>query len=221
MPASDVYACLTGDLVASRLSEDREAVQLRLEEALSEANASFGADLAVRLSVTLGDEWQGLFHTPDVALEADLLLRTRLYPVEVRAGVGAGRVSTPLRETTARMDGECFHRSRQALEAAGRRRIPGAVLLTGEPLLDAGANAVCGLLAALAAGWTEKQLRSTLAYRELGTEQAAAAALGVSQPTLHQSLDGARGKEFVEGFERLLEFVRLCASGASKGEEAP
>lgn len=212
MAEPDAYVCLTGDLVASRLSEDREALQRRLEAALAEANARFGADLAVPLAVTLGDEWQGLFLSPGAALEADLLVRARVHPVEVRAGVGAGGLATPLRETTARMDGECFHRSRQAIDAARRRRIPGVVLLTGNPLLDAGANAACILLAALFSGWTEKQVKSVLAFREFATEQTAADALGVSQPTLHQSLEGARGKEFVEGFARLREFLRLCAA---------
>jgi hypothetical protein len=221
MAEPDEYVCLTGDLVASRSSEDREALQCRLESALGDANARFSADLEVPLAVTLGDEWQGLFRSAGAALEADLLLRARLYPVEVRSGVGAGALSTPLRPTTARMDGECFHRSRQAVDAARRRRIPGVVLLTGDLLLDTGANAICALLAALSAGWTEKQFRSVLAYREAGTEQAAAGALGVSQPTLHQSLEGARGKEFVEGFGRLLDFLGLCAASGSKGEGAP
>lgn len=210
MTTPPIYACLTSDVVASRLAEDRESLQRRLESALAEVNRAFAASLTVPLAVTVGDEWQGLFRSSSAALEAEFVARAVLYPVAVRSGIGVGGISTSLRPTTAAMDGECFHRSRQAVEAAQRRRLPSAVVVSGDPLVDAGANAACGLLAALSAGWTEKQLRSVLAYRRHTTEQAAARALGVSQPTLHQSLEGARGKEFVEGMAQLLEFLRRC-----------
>jgi hypothetical protein len=180
-----------------------------MERALDEANRAFQASLVVPLAVTLGDEWQRLFRSSSSALEAELQVRTQLHPVAVRSGIGVGALSTSLRPTTATMDGDCFHRAREAVEAARRRRLPGVVVVSGDPLLDAGANAACGLLAALLAGWTEKQLRSVVAYRRFSTEKAAAQALGVAQPTLHQSLEGARGKEFVEGLARLLEFLRL------------
>jgi hypothetical protein len=216
MTDPEIFVCLTCDVVASRLSEDRESLQDRIEASLAEANRGFADKLSVGLSVTLGDEWQGLFRAPEAALEVDLFLRARLYPFAVRSGLGFGGISTPLRKTTAAMDGECFHRSRLAVEAARKRRLPGVVILSGDPVRDAASNAVCGLLAAVSAHWTEKQLRSVMAYRERATEQAAATALGVAQPTLHQSLEGARGKEFVEGFSRLLEFLRLYRAEGSR-----
>jgi hypothetical protein len=213
------YACLTADLIASRQSQDRGATQARLEHALQRVNESLGESIAVPFCVTLGDEWQGLLLTPAAALEADFLFRRLLHPLCVSSGVGIGGVSTPLRERTASMDGPCFHRAREALRRAKERRGPATVLASGDPLLDEPVNALCLLLHALAARWTEKQFRSLEAYLAHGTEAAAARALGVSQPTLHQSLDRGQAKLYLEAREALLRFAAAYPRGRSTQEE--
>jgi len=201
------FACLTADLVASRRAGDRNLVQTRVETALDQANRDFADDLAVPLSVTLGDEWQGLFRCPGRALAADFHIRHSLYPLAVATGVGVGDLSTPLRERTPLMDGPCFHRAREAVERAKQERGPATVLATEDPLLDGAVNALCLLLHGLAGRWTEKQFLSLQAYLAHGTEAAAARALGVTQPTLHQSLDRSQAKLYLEAREALLRFA--------------
>jgi hypothetical protein len=208
MLPSHTFACLTSDIIRSRAVPDREALQAQIEDALAEANRRLARAFVVSLAVTLGDEWQGLLRSPDAAYEADFFLRGRLHPIALASGLGLGGVSTPIKARTADMDGVCFHRSREALERAKKRRVPGVVLLSGEPLVDAPANAVGLLLAAVSGGWTQKQFRSVTAYRELGTETAAAEALAVSQVTLHKSLAASRGKEFIEAMDALQAFLR-------------
>jgi hypothetical protein len=213
-----VLTCLTADLVGSRKDRARAGTQLRLEEAIREVNRSLADSLAVPFSVTLGDEWQGLAASPAAALEADFRFRHLLYPVPVASGVGTGGLSTPLRERTSLMDGPCFHRAREALGRAKERRGPAAVLASGDPLLDEAANALCLLLHALAGRWTEKQFRSLEAYLSHGTEAAAARALGVTQPTLHQSLDRGQAKLYLEARRSLLRFVSDYPLAPSGGE---
>jgi len=222
-PASPSVCCLTIDLIASRRSRDRAGIQARLEEALREVNRSLSESVVVPFSVTLGDEWQGLLDSPGAALEADFLFRRLLNPLPVASGVGTGGVTTPRRERTALMDGPCFHRAREALESAKERRGPATVFLSGDPLLDDPVNALCLLLHGLSARWTEKQFRSLEAYLAHGTEAAAARALGVAQPTLHQSLDRSQAKLYLEAREALLRFASAYplpageAAGAAPG----
>ncbi len=219
-PSSPGLSCLTADLIASRRDRNRAASQDRLEGALRHVNRALAESIAVPFTVTLGDEWQGLLATPAAALEADFLFRHLLHPLPVASGVGAGGVSTPLRERTALMDGPCFHRAREALGRAKARRDPATVLASGDPLLDDAVNALCLLLHGLAGRWTEKQFRSLDAYLTHGTEAAAARAVGVTQPTLHQSLDRSQAKLYLEARDALLRFAAgypLGASGAGPG----
>ncbi|GAB4266416.1 MAG: hypothetical protein Kow0092_19370 [Deferrisomatales bacterium] len=203
-----MFACLTADLIGSRRVSDRAAVQRQVEQALGRVNSEFQGRLVVPFSFTVGDEWQGLLDAPDAALEADFRLRRLLHPLGVSSGLGLGAVSTPIRDRTAAMDGPCFHRSREALERAKRLRSQATVFASGLPLLDRPTNAICLLLHALSGKWTPKQHRTVMTYADRGTEAAAAEALGVSQPTVHQSLEAARGRAYLQAREELLEFVR-------------
>ncbi|MBE0617095.1 MAG: hypothetical protein IH608_04115 [Proteobacteria bacterium] len=220
-PSSPELSCLTADLVASRKSRDRAGAQARLEEALRQVNRSLAGAICVPFSVTLGDEWQGLLSSPAAALEADFLFRRLLHPLPIAAGVGTGGVSTPLRERTALMDGPCFHRAREALDRAKERRGAATVLASDEPLVDEAANALCLLLHGLASRWTETQFRSLEAYLTHGTEAAAARALGVTQPTLHQSLDRSQAKLYLEARDALLHFAAGYPLRASPPGTAP
>lgn len=212
--ASLALTCLTADLIASRKAPDRAGVQARVEDALQKVNRSLGGAIAVPFSVTLGDEWQGLLTSPAAALEADLLFRRLLYPLPLAAGIGAGGVATPLRERTALMDGLAFQRAREALVRAQERRGPATVLASGDALLDEAVNALCLLLHALSRRWTAKQVRSLEAFLAHGTEEAAARALGVAQPTIHQSLDRSQAKIYLEARDALLRFASRYPLGS-------
>ena len=73
--------------------------------------------------------------------------------------------------------------------------------------VDDPVNALLLLLHAISDRWTDKQHETFVTYRRHGTEVATAAALGVSQPTVHQSLAGAMAKPYAEAYEALLAFA--------------
>jgi hypothetical protein len=204
--------------VASRGYPDRAEVQARTEEALAEANRTFAHSIAVPFTITLGDEWQGLLTSVAAALEADFHLRHRLHPLPIASGIGSGSLSTPVRERTPRMDGPCFHRSREALDRAKERKGSATVLQSGAPLSDEPINALCLLLHAVSERWTPRQFASLTAYLDYGTEVAAARSLGVTQPTLHQSLDRSRAKTYLEARDALFRFARNAPFAAATPE---
>jgi hypothetical protein len=200
-------ACLTSDLVDSKHEPRRRDVQLRLEKVLRSANATFRAELAVPLAVTLGDEWQGLARSVQAAFRVEFHVRRALRPLRMRSGIGLGPLSTPLRKRTAQMDGPCFHRSRAALAAAKKRGDSATVLDSGRPATDGYVNAVERLLHGVVDDWTEVQAESVLAYLDTGRETMAARARGVSQPTLHKSVASALGKEVLAVMEARNQFL--------------
>ena len=84
-------ATLIGDLIGSRVAEDREALHARLAGALTEVNETFAPTTPLR--ITVGDEFQGAFATVGDALRAALRLRMALLPAhDLRQGIGWGPV---------------------------------------------------------------------------------------------------------------------------------
>lgn len=82
---------LIGDLIGSRVSDDRHALHARFERALDEINARFSPPTPMRMQV--GDEYQGIFSTLGDALSASLLVRLALLPEgDIRHGIGRGDV---------------------------------------------------------------------------------------------------------------------------------
>ncbi len=201
-------ACLTTDLVASKKITARSEVQNQVERALQSVNQSHAGLLAVPLGITVGDEWQGLAHDLAGAIEVDFEVRRAVYPNRVRSGIGWGAVATEFRERSALMDGPCFHRSRAAMTLAKKQPGSATLLETGNPGIDNFMNSMNAILAALFDDWTAKQFASVMAYLDHGTEARAADHLGVRQPTLHKSLAGAHGKEYLDALAAQREFLR-------------
>lgn len=82
---------LIGDLIGSRVSEDRQALHARFEHALDEINDMFSPPTPMRMQV--GDEYQGVFASLGDALSASLLVRLALRPeADIRHGIGRGEI---------------------------------------------------------------------------------------------------------------------------------
>ncbi|WP_235532664.1 MULTISPECIES: SatD family protein [unclassified Nocardioides] len=88
----DATVTLIGDVVGSRVPDDRAVVHARLEEALADVNTELSP--AVPLWITAGDEYQATFARLGDALAATLRLRLALLPdLDVRHGLGWGAVT--------------------------------------------------------------------------------------------------------------------------------
>jgi hypothetical protein len=122
------YAAIIGDLVGSKVSNDRRALQAHLRQALDNVNARIQA--LQPLTVTLGDEFQALYVTFAAAIQATLLLRLYLAPdTDVRFGIGWGPLSIyEPADTPYGQDGPAWWAARRAIEtvsdASHRRESP-------------------------------------------------------------------------------------------------
>jgi DNA-binding transcriptional LysR family regulator len=104
---------IIGDVVGSRVVEDRVGLHERLSEVLARANDRWAADLRI----TVGDEYQGTVDTLGAALAASLALRVALLPEhDVRHGLGRGP-ATVLDPDRAIEDGPGWWAAREAIES--------------------------------------------------------------------------------------------------------
>lgn len=105
---------LIGDLIGSRVSDDRQALHARFERALDEVNDQFSPPTPMR--ITVGDEYQGMFASLGDALSASLLVRLALRPEgDIRHGIGRGEVE--VLGTSPRVeDGPGWWAARAAIE---------------------------------------------------------------------------------------------------------
>ncbi|KRF15525.1 hypothetical protein ASG90_12625 [Nocardioides sp. Soil797] len=102
-----------GDVVGSRIPEDRTVVHARLEAALAAVNTELSP--RTPLWITAGDEYQATFDRLGDALAATLRLRLALLPdLDVRHGLGWGGV-TVLSEAPRVEDGPGWWAARKGI----------------------------------------------------------------------------------------------------------
>lgn len=180
---------LIGDIKASKTAADRDGLQKTLERALANANGRLHP--AARLDVTVGDEFEGLFHRPGPAIDAVLSLTDALHPYRVSFGVGYGPLATALRpEHVARLDGPCFHHAREAILQAKKEDSWVAFRGLGreeDELHTRGFR----LMWAFRSQWTARQREYIQHARKGETLEAIGARFGVTKSAVSQSLSAA------------------------------
>ena len=119
-------ATVIGDVVGSRQATDRAGLHHRISAALGDVAAAALDPPAF----TVGDEFQGSYHTVGDAIDAALRVRLATAPgVDVRFGIGWGAV-TVLDEQARIQDGPGWWAAREAIEAtASAQRQPGLALV--------------------------------------------------------------------------------------------
>jgi hypothetical protein len=108
-------AALLGDVIASRDNSNRASLQQSLVETMKVVNVSLPT--LQPLSMTVGDEFQGLFSDLAAAFAATLRLQLQLAPrTDVRFGIGWGELTLVPSEPPFGQDGPCWWRARDAIE---------------------------------------------------------------------------------------------------------
>jgi hypothetical protein len=208
----EVFLALIGDLEGSKRLEQRAEVQRELESALASVNLALGPALAAPLSLTAGDEIQGLFREPGAVVDAVVAVGDAVFPARLIHGLGLGTLATDLGPDPALLDGPCFHRAREAVvEARGEGswlvarglREPGDVVV----------SALFRLLGELRSRWTDIQAEHVRHARGRAQKEVAER-LGKAESTVSESLKAA-------GFHAVLEGERAVRMALRRfGQEA-
>jgi hypothetical protein len=194
---SNVYAILMGDIVGSESAPSIKTVHRTFNTAVDSANETHAANIASPLTITLGDEFQGLLtglvHAWDVA--AEMRIRLLVANVSCRFVIGAATLETPLNTKQAwNMMGAGLSAARAKLNDkqtvnAYRFSLPGEPII--EPLMDAVGDA----LTQLELEWTPTQLAYFAKVRETQrTNAEVAKSLGVTARSLYKVLHAAHAE---------------------------
>ena len=182
------YAVVMGDLVASEGAASRRALHRTFNAAIDAANASCRTTLASPLTITLGDEFQGLARDLSSAMRIARGVRLSLMAQEVdcRVLVGEVTIETPVNPDRAwNMMGEGLARARAML---GRKRDTSLYLFS----LDRRAGQELNLTA-MGAGltvierrWTRQQRDDIVAALDGESVDATAQRRGVSAHSVYK-----------------------------------
>jgi hypothetical protein len=192
-----VYAILMGDIVGSERARSIKAVHKVFNKAVDSVNDVHVASIASPLTITLGDEFQGLLHGLVPAWEIAAALRLELLTTNVscRFVIGITELDTPLNTKRAwNMMGAGFSAARDKLNDkkstnAYRFSLPGEALI--ERLMDA----VGDSLTQIEFGWTRTQLKYYATVHQSGrTKEQVSKRLGVGARSLYKVLHAARAE---------------------------
>lgn len=189
-------AVLMGDLVASERAQSLKAVHRAFNAGVDFANQRYAADIESPLTITLGDEFQGLTRTLAHAWAIASSLRLRLLAANVscRFVIGTAELETPINPREAwNMMGRGLAEARDKLNdkrSSNAYRFSLRAETIIEPLLDA----VGDSLTEVEIRWTPTQLKYYSSARDSsGTNAELAKSLGVTPRSLYKVLHAARG----------------------------
>lgn len=203
---TETFYALTGDVVGSRELSDRAEVQRRIRDAVSRLNRDLDPEPAAPLRVVSGDEVQGLLVRPEGAVEVVTRIADALHPVAVAWGLGSGPLTTDPSDDVSVLDGPCFHRSREALEAAeseGRWVVIRGFDAPHDPVL----TTLLDLVWTLRSSWTDTQMKYVRDARSR-SQTDVAALHDVSRQAVSKVLDAAHFGVVLDGEEAARRYLR-------------
>jgi hypothetical protein len=160
-PHSRDYAIVMGDLVRSEMAGRPRILHQRFNDAVADANATFKQAIVSPLTITLGDEFQGLCRTLTDGLAVIHHMRIRLLCVgiECRFVLGHAKLDTPVNRTKAwNMIGSGLADAREKLND---KRNPNAYRFAfpDMPVYERLMDAIGYSLTLVERDWTDTQLR--------------------------------------------------------------
>jgi hypothetical protein len=229
------FVAVKCDLVHSRHLKDRNHVQDSLLSTIRDINKRFASAIAADFVVTHGDECQGLLHEDAITDVVDIIefVIDKMYPVQVRFGVGLGTLNTSLRKRAIGMDGPAWYNANEALDGAKRERVAarfkgfGAFIGSCRDSLscadlsfsaDQYLSSMLSLLMHVRTRWTLDLRKVTELLQEGKTQVDVAASRGVSAAAVSKRLARAGWREYRDGVLAIRQL--LAALVASPGRAA-
>ncbi|GAA0780758.1 hypothetical protein E1180_10345 [Roseibium denhamense] len=190
---------LMGDIIKSE-ELPRQDLYSKFNKAVRDANQQFAAKLASPLTITLGDEFQGLLDNPGDAFEIANTMRLDLLfsGIACRFVVGQSVLQTPVNKEAAwNMLGDGLAGARARLNEKQDTNAYRFTLLKAEADARMTATqdlleAMGGVLTEMELAWTAAQMKTLKCWREKNADvEATAAELKVAQRTVYKSVERA------------------------------
>jgi hypothetical protein len=203
-------------MVASRsLSPSRRShVQEDFTQLMAQLNRLFRPHLRAKFVVTLGDEFQGLLHHPEVIPELIWTLEQRFTARPLRLGFGFGKLHTSIKEYAINVDGPALHNARASIECAKRRRLFGGVFTGFGRTLDPPLNGFARVLYQQRKSWPAQQrvVVTRMHDGQKGTD--IARSLGITKQAVSRYASLAGWDAYLEGEEGWRTLLGTLKTGA-------
>jgi hypothetical protein len=209
------YVAVIGDMVGSRKLVDFREARSAMDAVLQQINLQHRDQVASGFLITLGDEFQGLLHTPAPVPAILAAVYDALAPLGFRFGVGVGPITSgPLAPLALGMYGPCFTQARDALMRAKRQGLPLAWGSGKEPIEQV-LEAQILLLSTLRGRWTTN-MRDTVRLRRAAKRQLdVAEQMGKSPSVVSETLKAAGWPAIRRGEASLQALMALLDAGRS------
>ncbi|WP_170107094.1 SatD family protein [Roseibium marinum] len=218
MTATHKLSVLMGDIVGSE-QMDRGKLHSVFNEEIGRANETFRPDLVSPLTITLGDEFQGLVRTSAQAFKIANMLRLDLLirGVPCRFVIGQADIETPVNPKKAwNMLGAGLSAARDRLddkkdEGAYRFSLLGAPDDAKAAALQALLDALGAALSDMEAGWSATQLRTiALWVRYGGNADQVAKFRNVTNRSVYYALEAAGWETYIKRRDALHAYLATC-----------
>ncbi len=117
-----LYGVITADIVRSKEIRDRDYFFEIFSKKINYINKNFSYYIFAPLKIYRGDEFQGGIKKVIRIPEFLSVIRENFYPLQFRAGIGIGSISTNIKKDIGKIDGEALRLSSQALNIIKKER---------------------------------------------------------------------------------------------------
>ena len=117
-----LYGVITADIVRSKEIKDRDYFFEIFSKKINYINKNFSYYIFAPLKIYRGDEFQGGIKKVIRIPEFLSVIRENFYPLQFRAGIGIGSISTNIKKDIGKIDGEALRLSSQALNIIKKER---------------------------------------------------------------------------------------------------
>ncbi|MFZ0389910.1 MAG: SatD family protein [Calditrichia bacterium] len=211
MTNSEKYCVLIGDISGSKrlTGMDRYQTQLFVKSAIVQTNEQFGDYIDAPMTITKGDEFQGLFHNAAQAVEVVQSLQKMVFPIRIRYGLGVGNIYRMGGNLPIEMDGPAFHRANRALNMAKKRKSD-MWFISEEEMMDQLVNTIFALISAIRSRWNERHFKLYWKYLELGTYREVAREEDITPQAVGDMLKNIRATDVLNAEKNVIGVLARC-----------
>ncbi|RMH66084.1 MAG: hypothetical protein D6677_01010 [Calditrichaeota bacterium] len=217
----ETVAVMIADIKGSKKMKERERYewQLFLKSAIVQVNEKQSAAIEAPFMITKGDEFQGVVRDVPRVHSIMTEFERLLHPLDLRYGIGLGRIHRMGANIPIEMDGPAFHRANAAINYAKKNR-QRVHFRSGDEQLDLYINTVYTLMNAIKNRWSTLNFKRYWRYRELGTYDKVADLEGVSPQAVWDSLRNASAMDVMQAEEAVMRFLATKMDTLSERDAA-
>lgn len=156
------YVAIIGDIKNSKTIKNRDEFRKQFRDAIEYINEKYKDQMAAKLVISSGDEFEGLFSDAHDILDIVFELEKRIHPYKIRFGLGIGNVKTKIDyDNTLEIDGTSYHYAREMINFVKENETSYSTYVTNYAIKsteDMGlVNSSLAMISILKNSWSERQ----------------------------------------------------------------